>query len=366
MPYNACMRILVIEPIGLHLGYLGCYGNEWVATPNLDRLASQGIVFDNHIVDQPELEHLTPWAERSVATGVYRPPGGPPAATLSAIGQVIRPAPDDDWTERASTALRDGERLVWLEGPSLLPPWRLDDDLLGVYFDEEDVEEGLSPWPDPPLGLARLADDEVLSLQSTYAAVVTAFDAQLGKLLSELASLGLLDATLVCVTARAGLPLGEHGMIGAPEPRLHDELVHVPLVLRLPGAAQAGLRCAELTQPIDLMPTFLDVLGESAAAARHGVCLAPILRGDALAVRSHAIAAMRVEGQEAWLLRTREAALHLPTARPDSIEPIPKLFLKPEDRWEVNDLYVRQAELADALTTTLREAIAACHPAPAT
>src|SRR5271169_1712972 len=50
------MKIVVIEALGLHLGYLGCYGNDWVATPNIDRLASESVVFDRHCfdVDQPE------------------------------------------------------------------------------------------------------------------------------------------------------------------------------------------------------------------------------------------------------------------------------------------------------------------------
>src|SRR5262249_41668549 len=43
------MRALIIELPGLHLGYLGCYGNEWIETPHLDRFAAEGVVFDHHI-----------------------------------------------------------------------------------------------------------------------------------------------------------------------------------------------------------------------------------------------------------------------------------------------------------------------------
>src|SRR5438034_2551166 len=72
-----CMKIVVIEAIGLHLGYLGCYGNDWVATPNLDRLASQGFVGDWHFVDTPEValdKKLTP---RSCWTGIPAYAGPP-------------------------------------------------------------------------------------------------------------------------------------------------------------------------------------------------------------------------------------------------------------------------------------------------
>src|SRR5258708_22028059 len=49
------MRILVLNTFGFHLGYLGCYGNDWIATPNLDRLAAEGIVFDRHFVRVPDI-----------------------------------------------------------------------------------------------------------------------------------------------------------------------------------------------------------------------------------------------------------------------------------------------------------------------
>ena len=59
------MKVLVLHVNGLHLDYLGCYGNDWVQTPNLDRLAAEGVVFDQHIADCPRL------SSRSSITGQY-------------------------------------------------------------------------------------------------------------------------------------------------------------------------------------------------------------------------------------------------------------------------------------------------------
>ncbi len=42
------MNVVVIVCNSLHLGFLGTYGNAWIETPNLDRLAAEGIVFDHH------------------------------------------------------------------------------------------------------------------------------------------------------------------------------------------------------------------------------------------------------------------------------------------------------------------------------
>jgi hypothetical protein len=253
-------------------------------------------------------------------------------------------------------ALRTEDQWLWIEGPSLLPPWRMDDELLEAYFDEDDIEEGLAPWVDPPLDLVRLNEAEVLRLQNTYAAAVTVLDAQLGLLLERME---LVD-TLLCVTARSGLPLGEHGMIGAPRPWLHDELVHVPLILRMPKAAEAGLRIAALTQPVDLLPTFLEAMNQS-GPARDGQSLWPLVRGETEAIRPIAVSGMRVNGFENWLLRTPERALHVPIAQPEGVaECRPQLFLKPEDRWEVNDLYQQQLESAHELEKMLRAFVKKC------
>src|SRR5450631_2456953 len=42
------MNVIVVVCNGLHLGFLGAYGNGWIETPHLDRLAAEGVVFDHH------------------------------------------------------------------------------------------------------------------------------------------------------------------------------------------------------------------------------------------------------------------------------------------------------------------------------
>src|SRR5438445_13805708 len=64
------MRVLILHTSALHLGYIGCYGSDWVATPNLDRLAAEGVVFDQHFAERPE-PHVF---GESHLTGRYRLP----------------------------------------------------------------------------------------------------------------------------------------------------------------------------------------------------------------------------------------------------------------------------------------------------
>lgn len=354
------MKILVIEALGLHLGYLGCYGNDWVATPNLDRLAVEGIVFDWHYVDEPELSAIRPWGRRSVGTGCY-------AAAIAAGQADYRPiAPRivrcESLVHFADQVLQEttaGDGWLWIEGPSLLPPWDLEDELLDAYFDEDDVEEGLMPWRDPPLEKVALDDAEIVRLQNSYAAVVTFFDAQIGKILEHLKG---KDDWLICVTARSGLPLGEHGMIGLPTAAVHDELVHVPLLIRLPGAKESGVRVRALTQSIDLLPTVLDAMGQP-APPMDGRSLLPLIRGEIDAIRPQVVARVRVGEAGAQLLRTADWALQVfsvPSASggasaEGALASRPLLYVKPDDRWEVNDLYQQQIEAAEKMEGTLRE-----------
>ncbi len=61
------MNVIVVVCNGLHLGFLGAYGNSWIETPHLDRLATEGVVFDHHF---PENLTTLP-TRRSWWTGRY-------------------------------------------------------------------------------------------------------------------------------------------------------------------------------------------------------------------------------------------------------------------------------------------------------
>src|SRR5260370_1450940 len=79
------MKFLAIVASGLPLGYVGCYGNEWIATPTLDRLAAEGIVFDQHFADHPDIEPARCRDDRQSADRrqCLRRPGDPMSAWQS-------------------------------------------------------------------------------------------------------------------------------------------------------------------------------------------------------------------------------------------------------------------------------------------
>ena len=61
-----------------------------------------------------------------------------------------------------------------------------------------------------------------------------------------------VSPTVWILTAGRGFPLGEHETIGFAAGELHEELVHLPLMLRWPNVEHAGERTSALTQPMDL------------------------------------------------------------------------------------------------------------------
>src|SRR5262249_37834992 len=93
------MNVIVVACNGLHLGFLGAYGNAWIETPHLDRLASEGIVFDHHFPEN--LTTLPP--RRSWWTGRYGFPDPELGWTPLRPDESI--LPDLLWNQGVHTAL---------------------------------------------------------------------------------------------------------------------------------------------------------------------------------------------------------------------------------------------------------------------
>jgi len=353
------MRVVVFHLSGVHLGYIGCYGSDWLATPNLDRLAAAGVVFDRHFADRPA-PHDVRGSHFTGRLCFPLPTGNGPALAAPSLPQVLRnngikpvileaaAFPDRElgrWK-------RSHNPLCWINWPPLNPPWNAD--LLAPYFLEDETEP-LSPWLDPPTGPFAEVSGDRERLQHTYAAAMSFFDDQLGKMLDQIED---LDDVLICVTASSGFALGEHGYIGSHRAWLHEEVVHVPLILRSPRSAEAGLRVSALTQPVDLPATILAVL-ELPPVETQGFNLLPLLEGEIEQVRPYACSGLAVGDSIEWSMRTPEWAFLLPLSTPPDDPPrLPQLFVKPDDRWDVNDVRQQNFELSEQLEKDLRAFVA--------
>ncbi|MFO8073006.1 MAG: sulfatase [Polyangia bacterium] len=252
---------------------LGVYGYKHDTTPNLDAFAEEAVVFEDHHAQSS----LTLPSHVSILTGLNPPNHGvrnngkfrltDRALTLAEIlgdagystaaiisAGVLSPifglnqgfdfydgdfsGLDDKTQTDAAAATR--RAVAWLEK-------RRKDERLFLFVHYYDPHP---PFSAPP----RFRFDH------GYDAEVAFVDEQIGKLFSYLEKIERFEDALIVVTSDHGESLGEHAVLGHTIV-LYEQTLHIPLLVRFPGAKHGGERVDRLTRNIDLMPTLLSHLG---------------------------------------------------------------------------------------------------------
>ena len=144
----------------------------------------------------------------------------------------------------------------------------------------------------PDLDIPRLK-----RMTREYLASVHSVDRNVGRLLSALRKLGLVENTLIIFTSDNGYNLGHNGIWHkgngwwiltnnrGDRPNLYDNSLRVPCIVCWPGVVGAGSVVADTLSHLDWFPTLLDVAGTSAPSeiARPGKNMLPLLRGEQIA-----------------------------------------------------------------------------------
>ncbi len=99
---------------------------------------------------------------------------------------------------------------------------------------------------------------------ASYDGSLAYLDLQIGRVVEHLRSAGILDETLLIVTADHGEALGERGLYGHDGVAVYQGLVHVPLIVRYPGVSEAR-RVTTPVSSIDVVPTVLEAVGAAPA-----------------------------------------------------------------------------------------------------
>ena len=171
-------------------------------------------------------------------------------------------------------------------------PWDPPQSYVDLYNPGYEGEQVIYPAYAPP---DYLTPEELEHVKALYAAEITMVDHWFGILLAELDSLGLSNNTVVIFTSDHGFLLGEHNAVGKAWSHLghyeayplYQELVHVPLMIRVLGLAAAELET--LAQPADIMPTILDMAGAPDPGTMHGYSLWPYMNGQVGSPREVAV-----------------------------------------------------------------------------
>jgi arylsulfatase A-like enzyme len=120
----------------------------------------------------------------------------------------------------------------------------------------------------------------VSDLRARYDEMVLYADHVVGDYLDWLDATGRLDRSIVIVSADHGDSF-EHNWLLHSGPHLHNGLIHIPLLIHLPGQ-QHGTQIAQPAQQADLLATILDLVGAQVPGSTDGVSLRPALEGRKL------------------------------------------------------------------------------------
>jgi arylsulfatase A-like enzyme len=126
-----------------------------------------------------------------------------------------------------------------------------------------------------------VANERLLALLSDlYDAALRYTDDQLERLWQTLEDLQLAEDTIVVVVSDHGEGLGEHGELEHSN-QLHEEALHVALMIRVPGKQFTPRRIPEQVRTVDVMPTLLELTGiGTGGLALQGRSLVPLMRGE--------------------------------------------------------------------------------------
>ena len=128
-----------------------------------------------------------------------------------------------------------------------------------------------------------LYDEEtVQEMVDLYDGAINYTDENLGRLMKAVADLDLESSTIVAVSGDHGEAFGEHGLFFTHDFTLYDEVLAIPLVLRLPGVIDPGAVVDQQVRLMDLAPTLLDLAEVPPFDKVEAVSLAPLLRGESI------------------------------------------------------------------------------------
>lgn len=123
-----------------------------------------------------------------------------------------------------------------------------------------------------------LTPEQVTAMRELYDELIRYIDDEIGKLLEVLKENDLYDRSLIILTADHGDAFGEHGNIShANLP--YEEVMRVPLIVKLPHGEHAGLRVKSQARLVDVLPTIAELVGKELSPRRPlaGCSLMPLI-----------------------------------------------------------------------------------------
>ncbi|MEE8592668.1 MAG: sulfatase [Candidatus Bipolaricaulota bacterium] len=282
----------------LRADHLGIHGYHRELAPNIRALAEQGITFTHAFANAT-------WTKPSVASTFASVPaeaqgwrglGGQVPNALVLFTEVLRErfAETCIVTENpyptAISNLARGSSFVKRTGlPSYHEQWEFSlNEALSFLQHHKDrrfflyvhTMEPHAPYRPKPhyLNLVMSPGEEPEDVDR-YDAEIALADDNLQRFVSKLKSLGLYEKTLLIITADHGEAFREHEGLEFHGGKPYNELIHVPLIMHLPGVLPRGETVQQAVQLRDISPTILDVFNAPIPEQFQGKSLLPLIEG---------------------------------------------------------------------------------------
>ena len=261
--------------------FLGCYGDSFATTPNLDKLASQGFLYTHAYANAP----VSAPARNTIITGVYANSNGHQHmrsdykaskkikfypeflnelgyyTTNNAKTDYNTPTanPQEIWDECSDSAhyknREPGQPFFAIFNTHITHESRIHD-----YIPNEQLRHDPEKVPIPPY---HPRTEEMEHDWAQYYDKIEDMDSWVGEKLNELEEAGLAENTIVFYYA-------DHGGVLARSKRfVYESGTHVPFIVRIPKkyrhlwpAEEPGSKVDRLISFVDLAPTLLSIVGE--------------------------------------------------------------------------------------------------------
>ena len=377
---------------------LGCFGNTLVKSPNIDRLAKNGVVFANAYCQFP----LSSPSRTSLMTGLrpdstkvfdltyhfrqdlpdvttlpqmfmkneyyvarvgkmfhYGNPGDigtngldDKASWMERINpagldktslelDVINYTPDKKglgaamafYSDKKGTDIQHTDGIVATETIRLLEehkdkpffiaagfykphcPWITPSKYFGLYSMDQMKLPGIDSTTRnnyPALALASTRPWPYLGINSVqarecklaYYAAISFVDAQIGRLLDAVHSLGLDKNTIIVFWSDHGYQLGEHGLWFKQS--LFEEASKCPLIISVPASVAQGKTCRRIVELVDIYPTLAELAGLKPPKDLQGFSLVPLLKNPDAAWKHPAFTQVQRANTPGHSIRTEQ------------------------------------------------------------
>lgn len=324
----------------------GCYGNREIQTPNIDILARSGVRFAHSYVCSPvaapsRATLLSGSTPRQHGVGDARQALPAAQALLSDIlagagyqcgycgvwdlGPAANPGHGLKFFEPASDgAAVSGKALEFLDAQKPGQPFFLTASFpmpgqAPKQYADRYARTGFETTGWEPVSPRAAANKDALqdivgSIRKA-AAVVTALDAEVLRLIRKLDERGLRDDTAIVLTGTCGAFLGRHGLWGdgrATQPaNMYEDVISVPLLWQWQGHIPPEIVRPEMVNSYDLLPSLCELAGAPLPAGRPGRSYLPAVLGQPFPKKRPWVSLAFGEYREARMVRDKQYKLVL-------------------------------------------------------